>query len=135
MSVESLNVNSLQLHFDEIQCMTNELGIHVLALNKTKLNPHVPKNLIAIEGYQVERKDRTSNGGGVAIYIRNSIKYHLFLFNYKYLQYIITFNYTYSNYYTTLQVRYHGERKTMTTPWPMKKTRNVKLAYNYTTND
>ena len=77
LSIASLNVNSLQLHFDEIQCMTNELGIHVLALNETKLNPHVPKNLIAIDGYQVERKDRTSNDGGVAIYIRNSIKYHL----------------------------------------------------------
>ena len=24
-----------------------------------------------------------------------------------------------SNYFTTLQVRYHGERKTMTTPWPI----------------
>ena len=24
-----------------------------------------------------------------------------------------------SNYYTALQVRYHGEQKTMTTPWPM----------------
>ena len=39
----------------------------------------------------------------------------------------LTFNYTYSNYYTTLLVRYHGERKTMTTPWPIRKTRNVKL--------
>ena len=56
--------------------MTKELGIHVLALNETKLNPHVPKDLIDIEGYQIERKDRTSNGGGAAIYIRNSIKYH-----------------------------------------------------------
>ena len=57
--------------------MANGLGINVLSLNETKLDPRVPKNLISIEGYQVERKDRTSSGGGVAIYIRNSIKYHL----------------------------------------------------------
>ena len=55
LSIASLNVNSLQLHFDEIQCLANELGIHVLALNETKSNPRVPKNLISIEGYQVER--------------------------------------------------------------------------------
>ena len=60
---------------------------------------------------------------------------YLILFKHKYLQYIFTFNYTYSNCYTTLQVRYHEQRKTMTTPWPIKKARNVKLAYNYTTND
>ena len=49
-STACLNVSSLQLHFDEIQCMTNELGIHVLALNETKLNPYVPKNPVAIGG-------------------------------------------------------------------------------------
>ena len=48
LSIASLNVNSLQLHFDEIQCLANELEIHVLDLNETKLNPCVPQNLISI---------------------------------------------------------------------------------------
>ena len=56
LSIASLNVNSLQLHFDEIQCMTNELGIHVLALNETKLNPHVPKISLLLRGIRLSVK-------------------------------------------------------------------------------
>ena len=49
------------------------LGIHILALNETKLNPEFPKELIRVVGYQQERLERTCNDGGVSIYIRNSI--------------------------------------------------------------
>ena len=51
------------------------IGIHILALNETKLAPDYPKELTNVAGYQQERLDRTCNGGGVSIYIRDSIKY------------------------------------------------------------
>ena len=75
MAVASLNVNGLRSHLDEVQLLINNLGIHILALNETKLDPNYPKELTSIAGYQQERLERTSNGGGVSIYIRDSIKY------------------------------------------------------------
>ena len=53
----------------------NNLGIHILALNETKLDPNYPKELTSIAGYQQERLEMTCNGGGVSIYVRDSINY------------------------------------------------------------
>ena len=75
MAIASLNVNGLRSHLDEVQLLMNNLGIHILALNENKLDPNHPKELISVAGYQQERFDRTCNGGGVSIYIRDSIKY------------------------------------------------------------
>ena len=73
----SLNINGLRSHLDEAQLLSRSLGIHILALSETKLDPHYPKELTSLPGYQQERLDRTSSGGGVSIYIRDSIKYKL----------------------------------------------------------
>ena len=75
MTIASLNVNGLRRHFDEIQNILFSLGIHVLALNETKLDEKHPEELTDITGYQQVRRDRTCNGGGVSIYIRDSIKF------------------------------------------------------------
>ena len=75
MAIASLNVNGLRGNLDEIQVLINNLGIHILALNETKLDPNYPKELTSIAGYQQECLDRTCNGGGVSIYVRDSIKY------------------------------------------------------------
>ena len=75
MAIASLNVNGLCSHIDEVELLINNLGIHILALNETKLDPNYPKELASVAGYQQERLDRTCNGGGVSIYIRDSIKY------------------------------------------------------------
>ena len=60
-------------HFDEVQSFIYDNGIHILALNETKLPPEYPKELTKIEGYQQTRLDRTSSGGGVALYIKDKI--------------------------------------------------------------
>ena len=71
------NINGLRSHLDELKLMINDLGIHILALNETKLDPGYPKELTDVSGFQQERLDRTCHGGGVSIYIRDSIKYKL----------------------------------------------------------
>ena len=53
------------------------LNLMRLKLNETKLDPHYPKELTSLPGYQQERLDRMCSGGGVSIYIRDSIKYKL----------------------------------------------------------
>ncbi len=75
MALASLNVNGLRSHLDELKLLIRDLGIHILAINETKLDPNYPKELTDIADYQQERLDRTCNGGGVSIYIRDSIKY------------------------------------------------------------
>ena len=52
MAIASLNVNGLRSHLDEVQLLINNLGIHILALNETKLDPNYPKELTCIAGYQ-----------------------------------------------------------------------------------
>ena len=75
MAIASLNINGLRSHLDEVQLLIRNLGIHIIALNETKLNPEFPKELTCVASYQQERLERTCNGGGVSIYIRDSIKY------------------------------------------------------------
>ena len=72
MAIASLNISGLRSHLDEVQLLMRDLGIQILALNETKLDPGYPKELV---GYQQERLDRTEDGGGVSVYVRDSIKY------------------------------------------------------------
>ena len=55
MALASLNVNGLRSHFDEVELLIRSQGIHLLALNETKLDPNYPKDLTNIPGYQQER--------------------------------------------------------------------------------
>ena len=75
LTIASLNINGLRGHFDKLQLFLQSSGIHILALNETKLDPQYPKELTAVAGYQQERLDRTCNGGGVSLYVRDSIKF------------------------------------------------------------
>ena len=49
--------------------------IDILAINETRLDESIIDREIGIPGYTLERKDRNRNGGGVALYIRNSLNY------------------------------------------------------------
>ena len=73
MTIACLNVNSLLLHIDEIRVLLKDLGIHILALNETKLDENISDELISIKEYTIKRKDRNRHGGGVAFYIKDSI--------------------------------------------------------------
>ncbi len=75
MAIASLNVNGLRGHFDEIQMLLKNLDIHIFALNETKLDKSYPNELTEITGYQQERLERNCNGGGVSIYVKDTIKY------------------------------------------------------------
>ena len=77
IAIASLNITGLRSHRDKVQLLIRSLGIHILALNETKLDPNCPKELTSLPGYQQERLDRTSSGGGVSIYVTDSIKYKL----------------------------------------------------------
>ena len=50
-------------------------GIHILAINETKLSSDIPDSIIAINDFELERLDRNQHGGGVAFYIKDTINY------------------------------------------------------------
>ena len=72
-----LNIVSLLKKIDEINfSMTNKF-IDLIAFNETRLDPNITDNMVSLDGYDVIRKDRSRNGGGVCIYLRSSINYKI----------------------------------------------------------
>ena len=73
--MSSLNVNGLIRNLEEIKLLLVERGIHILAINETKLDNNIGNEIISVDGYTLRRHDRNRHGGGVAIYVKEGIKY------------------------------------------------------------
>ena len=70
-----LNINSLSKHIDELRVFTTDNHFDVLAINETKLDCAISDQQISLSGYNCVRKDRNMFGGGVCMYINQSISY------------------------------------------------------------
>ena len=73
--IAHLNVRSLIKHIDELKIYLDKQQFDIISLNETMLDLSVPNHEIKLNGYEIVRKDRNRHGGGLAIYIRNSINY------------------------------------------------------------
>ena len=74
----SLNITSLLKHIDELRVFLNDQNIDVLAINETRLNESIFDQEVKVQGYDIIRRDRSTNGrfgGGVCFYIRSNISY------------------------------------------------------------
>ena len=74
----SPNVTSLLKHIDELRILLANNMIDVLAINETRLDFTVSDREVHIDGYEIVRRDRATNGrfgGGVCFYIRNCINF------------------------------------------------------------
>lgn len=73
----SLNIISLLKHIDELRVFLNDKNIDVLAINGTRLNESIFDQEVKVQGYDIIRRDRSTNGrfgGGVCF----SFKHKLF---------------------------------------------------------
>ena len=61
---------------DEIKLLINTLKAHILVLNEIKIDAGYPSELTAITGYQEERQERSARGGGVSVYVKDSIRFN-----------------------------------------------------------
>ena len=62
-------------HIDEVRTFCETHRPHVLCLNETKLSNEINDEDLQIENYHtIFRKDRDRHGGGVAIYVSDTIK-------------------------------------------------------------
>ena len=71
--IAHLNITSLTKHIEELRIFISENSFEILCINETRLDNSICNTEIEIAGYEIVRKDRNRNGGGVAIYLRNNI--------------------------------------------------------------
>ena len=62
-------------HIDQLRIYMLPKTVDILAINETRLDSSILNGEVSIPGYTLERKDRNRSGGGVALYIRDSINY------------------------------------------------------------
>ena len=71
-------MNSLRAHIHNIrQFLSDDPSYHLFGIAESKLGPLVEDYLVHIEGYTLIRQDRKIGGGGVALYVRNTLKVKL----------------------------------------------------------
>ena len=67
-----MNICSLRNKVHEVNNLLVTDDIHILTISETHLDNTFDDTVVAIHGYNIYRKDRNANGGGVAVYIQNS---------------------------------------------------------------
>ena len=56
--------------------MINEHKLQILGLSETRLSADIKDPEVGLEGFEICRKDRNVNGGGVAIYVNSRISHN-----------------------------------------------------------
>lgn len=75
----TINCRSILSHsskMDHLAVLASHHEFTVIALTETWLNPNVDNDVLSLDGYSIIRNDRSSNGGGVALYIRENLVYN-----------------------------------------------------------
>ena len=74
LDIFHLNSRSIRHKLDNIYDVADDF--HVLCFSETHLDPSIGTDTLELEGFDTPlRKDRSQHGGGVMIYISNSLKY------------------------------------------------------------
>ena len=74
ITVGHTNARGLHKNLPQVKFLLFHTGLDVLAVSETHLSPAVESYEIAIQGYQLQRKDHLGKiGGGVAVYFKDSL--------------------------------------------------------------
>jgi exonuclease III len=68
-----LNIRSLVKNIDQLRIYLSNQQYDIICINETWLDDKINNYEVNIDGYNLVRKGRRRTGGGVAMYIRNSI--------------------------------------------------------------
>ena len=71
--IASLNINSLPNKFVEIKEWLRSDAFDILSVQETKIDHTFPSTQFHVDSYNLFRRDRVKGGGGIAVYIRDSI--------------------------------------------------------------
>ena len=70
-----ININSLSTKIDHLRFMLKNHPFHVISVSETHCDDTITDQELSLDGFTILRKDRNRNGGGVALYIHNSLAY------------------------------------------------------------
>ncbi len=68
-----LNIVSLRKYKNVLSIILCDNDIDITRLNETRLDDNIPDAEVSIKGYTIFRNDRNVNGGGVAIYVKDTL--------------------------------------------------------------
>ena len=70
-----LNINHLRNKIIDHRCILNEIGLEYISISETKLDESFPDSQFKIDGFHFPpfRRDRNCHGGGLMIFVKNSI--------------------------------------------------------------
>ena len=57
----------------ELAKLMHDHELDVLGLNETRLSKDIRDSEVSVEGYDIYRHDRDTSGGGVAIYVKDTL--------------------------------------------------------------
>ena len=72
-----LNIDSVSGRIDQLRILSDQEKPHIMCLNETKLDLSISDSLVNVDNYQIIRNDRDRHGGGVAVYVHQSISYKI----------------------------------------------------------
>ena len=73
VTIGHLNIRSLLKKIDESKILLHQNSFDIPAISETWLSDKIPNELVNIPGFNVYRKDRPSHGGGVLLYIKETL--------------------------------------------------------------
>ena len=69
-----LNAYSLRAHIEQLRLfLAMKPLMHVIAVVETWLGPSIEDALVALDNYVILRRDRNTQGGGVALFVHKSL--------------------------------------------------------------
>ena len=75
LNIMYLNIHYLYSKLDELKILLSQKNeIDIICLCETSLNDQFSNDELRLENYQLFRKDRKTNGGGLAIYVKESLR-------------------------------------------------------------
>ena len=73
--IAHLNINSIRNKFCELRDLITSSSLEIVVLSETKIDYTFPTGQFQIPGYREPyREDRNAHGGGLLVYVKNSIK-------------------------------------------------------------
>ena len=74
-SFAHLNIRSIVNKFDQFRILLSKKPFDVICVNETFCDSSISDSEINLPDYSIVRRDRNRHGGGVAMYIRNSLTF------------------------------------------------------------
>ena len=68
-------LNSFRYKFDELKEILTDKIVDLLIISETKIDSSFNDNLFKVEGYKMQRRDRTTHGGSIMTFVRSDLPF------------------------------------------------------------